>query len=202
MHQSDSPACNVAKAIILDRDGVINADSDDYIKSPAEWHPIPGSLESIARLNRAGYRVAVATNQSAVGRGIMPLEVLAAIHTKMTAAVAAAGGRIDALVYCPHVPDAACECRKPKPGMLHEIAAMLRVDLYGVPFVGDSLADILAARAVGARPILVLTGKGRRTIADPSCPSGIEAFADLAAAVTALLAEGAARCSVIPGRAA
>ncbi len=142
------------KLVILDRDGVINHDSDQYIKSPAEWKPIPGSLEAIARLTQGGYRVVVATNQSGIGRGLFDMATLNAIHDKMHRAVGLAGGRIDAIFFCPHAADADCDCRKPKPGLLLEIAAPLqRRALPSVPMVGDSLRDLQAAAAVGAQPI-------------------------------------------------
>jgi D-glycero-D-manno-heptose 1,7-bisphosphate phosphatase len=171
------------KLIILDRDGVINFDSDQYIKSPEEWRPIPGSLEAIARLTQWGWRVVVATNQSGVGRGLFEMDTLNAIHDKMMRAVAQAGGRIDAIFFCPHTNADKCDCRKPKPGMLVEIAQRYNADLAGVPAVGDSLRDLLAAVAVGAQPVLVLTGKGKKTHADPALPPGTLVFPDLAAAV-------------------
>lgn len=178
------------KLVILDRDGVINFDSDQFIKSPAEWKPIPGSLEAIARLNQAGYRVVVATNQSGVGRALFDMDTLNAIHDKMHKTVAAAGGRIDAVFYCPHAADAGCDCRKPKPGMFERIAACYNADLAGVPAVGDSLRDLQAAVATGARPMLVLTGKGEKTRQDPALPEGTLIFADLAAAVNHILGAG------------
>lgn len=151
------------KLVILDRDGVINHDSDEYIKSPEEWIPIPGSLEAIARLHQAGYKVVVASNQSGVARGLFDFDTLARIHAKMLEAVRAKGGEIDAIFFCPHGPDEGCRCRKPLPGLFEEIADRLKVNLQGVYAVGDSERDILAAQAVGARPVLVLTGKGNRT---------------------------------------
>ena len=175
------------KLIILDRDGVINFDSIQYIKSPAEWKPIPGSLEAIAKLSQAGYRVVVATNQSGVGRGLFDMDTLNRIHDKMHRAVQAAGGRIDAIFYCPHAADSDCDCRKPKPGMFVRIGACFNVDLAGTPSVGDSLRDLQAAAAVGGRPLLVLTGKGETTQADGGLPEGTQVFADLAAAVDHLL---------------
>jgi len=174
------------KLIILDRDGVINQDSDQYIRSPEEWKPIRGSLEAIARLTQWGYRVVVATNQSGIGRGFFDMDSLNAIHDKMTRAVGQAGGRVDAVFYCTHTEADQCSCRKPKPGMLEEIAARYGVSLAGVPVVGDSLRDLQAAVAAGAQPILVLTGKGNKTAADPGLPSGTLMFADLAAAVAHL----------------
>jgi len=174
------------KLIILDRDGVINKDSDLYIKSPDEWIPIPGSPEAIAQLNQSGYRVVVCTNQSGIGRGLFGMDTLNAIHEKMLKTVAQAGGTIDAIFYCPHTNADQCACRKPKPGMLEEIAERCNADLSDVPVVGDSLRDLEAALAVGARPILVLTGKGRKTRTAPSLPPGTEIFADLAAFVREL----------------
>ena len=171
------------KLVILDRDGVINHDSDQYLKSPEEWKPIPGSLAAIARLNQAGYRVVVASNQSGVGRGLFETDTLMAIHDKMIKALAQVGGRIDAIFFCPHTHADNCECRKPKPGMYKEIAARFNADLAGVPAVGDSMRDLQAALAVGAQPMLVLTGKGRKTQVDPELPPGTPVFADLAAAV-------------------
>jgi len=171
------------KLIILDRDGVINHDSDLYIKSPDEWKPIPGSLDAIARLNQWGYRVVVATNQSGIGRGLFEMDTLNAIHDKMIKAVAQAGGRIDAVFFCPHTNADKCGCRKPKPGMLEEIATRYNAELEGVPAIGDSLRDLQAAESVGAQPMLVLTGKGKKTQADPKLPAGTLTFPDLAAAV-------------------
>jgi D-glycero-D-manno-heptose 1,7-bisphosphate phosphatase len=171
------------KLIILDRDGVINKDSDLYIKSPDEWVPLPGSLEAIARLNQWGYRVVVCTNQSGIGRGLFGMDTLNAIHEKMIKAAAHAGGTIDAIFYCPHTNADKCHCRKPKPGMLEEIASRYNVPLTGVPVVGDSLRDLQAALAVGAQPMLVLTGKGQKTRLDPALPPDMPVFADLAEAV-------------------
>jgi D-glycero-D-manno-heptose 1,7-bisphosphate phosphatase len=168
------------KLVILDRDGTINHDSDQYIKSPAEWKPIPGSMEAIARLTQRGWRCVVATNQSGIARGLFDMATLNAIHTEMHSAVAQAGGRIDAIFFCPHAADSNCECRKPKPGLLREIAARLNAELEGVPIVGDSLRDLQAAAAVGARPCLVLTGKGRKTREAGGLPAGTEVYADLA----------------------
>ncbi|MEW8276952.1 MAG: D-glycero-beta-D-manno-heptose 1,7-bisphosphate 7-phosphatase [Candidatus Thiodiazotropha sp.] len=148
------------KLIILDRDGVINLDSDAYIKSPEEWIPIAESLQAIARLSRAGYRVFVATNQSGVARGLFDIETLNAIHRKMIDAVQEVGGSIDAVLFCPHGPDDACNCRKPKAGLYEEIAKRTQQSLQGVPIIGDSLRDIEAAISAEADPILVRTGKG------------------------------------------
>jgi D-glycero-D-manno-heptose 1,7-bisphosphate phosphatase len=176
------------KLIILDRDGVINQDSDLYIKSPEEWIPLPGSLEAIARLNQWGYRIVVCTNQSGIGRGLFGMDVLNAIHDKMIKAASHAGGTIDAIFFCPHTNADDCDCRKPKPGMLREVGTRYNVDLTGVPVIGDSLRDLQSARAVGAQPMLVLTGKGKKTKLDPDLPEGTLVFADLAAAVKKLTA--------------
>ncbi|MBK7768741.1 MAG: D-glycero-beta-D-manno-heptose 1,7-bisphosphate 7-phosphatase [Sulfuritalea sp.] len=170
------------KLVILDRDGVINHDSDQYIKSPEEWKPIPGSLTAIARLNQAGYRVVVATNQSGIGRGLFETDTMIAIHDKMFKALAQVGGHIDAIFFCPHTNDDNCECRKPKPGMFRDIAARFNADLAGVPAIGDSLRDLQAAQAAGAQPVLVLTGKGRKIADDPALPPDTLVFPDLAAA--------------------
>jgi D-glycero-D-manno-heptose 1,7-bisphosphate phosphatase len=177
-----------AKLIVLDRDGVINHDSEQFIKSPDEWRPIPGSLEAIARLHHAGFRVVVATNQSGVGRGLYDMATLNAIHEKMHKAVAQAGGRLDAVFFCPHTADARCECRKPRAGMLQEIGVRFSVDMAGVPCVGDGLRDLQAADTVGAQPMLVLTGKGERTLREGGFPKNTVIFPDLAFAASALLA--------------
>jgi len=175
------------KLIILDRDGVINYDSDQFIKSPEEWKPLPGSLEAIARLCQAGYRVVVATNQSGVGRGLFDMPTLNAIHEKMHKACAQAGGRIDAVFFCPHAADADCKCRKPKSGMIEEIAERYGMDLQGVLSVGDSLRDLEASVRLGAQPVLVLTGKGQKTQAKGGLPQGTRIYPDLAAVVATLV---------------
>ena len=167
------------KLVILDRDGVINQDSAQFIKSPEEWIPIPGSLEAIAMLNQAGFRVALATNQSGIERGLFDMATLNAIHDKMHRALGQYGGRIDALFYCPHTADSNCDCRKPKPGMLEEISKRFGTDLEGVPSVGDSLRDLQAGLSLGAQPILVRTGKGEKTLADGGLPEGTWVCADL-----------------------
>jgi D-glycero-D-manno-heptose 1,7-bisphosphate phosphatase len=177
-----------AKLIVLDRDGVLNFDSDQYIKTPDEWRAIPGSVEAVTRLNHAGYRVVVATNQSGIGRGLFDMGTLNAIHEKMHRALAQAGGRVDAVFFCPHSGDSRCDCRKPKPGMLMEIGKRFHADLTGVPCIGDSLRDLQAAEAVGASPMLVLTGKGEKTLRDGNFPKNTVIFPDLAFAVSALLA--------------
>jgi D-glycero-D-manno-heptose 1,7-bisphosphate phosphatase len=180
----------MTKLVVLDRDGVINHDSDDYIKSVDEWLPIDGSAEAIARLTRSGFTVAVATNQSGIGRQLLSLAELDAIHARMRQHVEMAGGRIDKIVFCPHLPDAGCECRKPEPGLLTQLQKHYDIDMQDVPFIGDSGRDLRAARAAGARPILVLTGNGRNTLAaiDRSVEP-VEVFDDLSCAVDALLLE-------------
>ncbi|WP_031433832.1 D-glycero-beta-D-manno-heptose 1,7-bisphosphate 7-phosphatase [Methylomarinum vadi] len=154
-----------SRYVLLDRDGVINYDSDEFIKSPEEWIPISGSLEAIALLNDNGYKVVVISNQSGVARGLFDLATLEQIHEKMRQKVAERQGEIEAVYFCPHGPDDNCRCRKPKAGLLEQFAAEYRVDLINLPFVGDSWRDIEAARVVGARPMLVKTGKGQRTLA-------------------------------------
>ena len=175
------------KLIILDRDGVINFDSDEYIKSPAEWQPIPGSLQAIARLNQHGYRVAVATNQAAISRGLFDMKTLCAIHHKLHQSAQAVGARIDAIFYCPHAADEQCDCRKPRPGMLLSIGKRFGVSLQDVPMVGDSLRDLQAAIQVGAVPYLVMTGKGEQTLATGGLAPGTKIFDNLAMMVDRLL---------------
>ena len=171
------------KLVILDRDGVINYDSPSYIKSPDEWKPIPRSLDAIARLTQADYRVVVATNQSGVGQGKFDMATLNAIHDKMHRAVGQAGGRIDAVFYCPHAMEENCGCRKPKPGLLEDIGRRFNTSLQDVPCIGDQLRDLQAAAVVGALPILVLTGKGARTQREGGLPPTTRVYADLADAV-------------------
>ena len=174
--------------IILDRDGVINEDSDEFIKSPTEWNPVRGSLEAIARLHRAGWRVVVATNQSGIARKLFDLDTLARIHETMHRSVIESGGLIEAVFFCPHGPDDNCNCRKPLPGMFHDIAARLNINLQGVPAIGDSLRDIQAAQAAGATPLLVKTGKGFATVNHPDFDPSIPVYNDLYGAVDHLLA--------------
>ena len=173
--------------IILDRDGVINHDSDEFIKTPAEWEPMEGSLEAIAKLNHAGFRVMVITNQSGIARGLLDVDTLSRIHSKMRRMVSQVGGKLEAILYCPHGPEDGCSCRKPLSGAFNDLAHRLRINLTDVPAVGDSLRDLQAAQAVGARPILVKTGKGERTLIDPALPEGIAVYDDLAAVADALL---------------
>lgn len=180
------------KLIILDRDGVINHDSDHFIKAPDEWEPIPGALQAIARLNQSGYRVIVSTNQSGIARGLISMAALNAIHQKMHAAARQAGAVIDAVFFCPHAADENCECRKPKAGMYEEIAQRFGIGLKGVPAVGDSLRDLQSAFLAGCVPYLVLSGKGAKTAAKGGLPPGTAIFPDLAAVVAHLMTTDAA----------
>ncbi len=174
------------RILILDRDGVINQESDSFIKSPDEWIPIPRSLEAIARANAAGYRVVVLSNQSAIARGIIDVRTLHLINQKMIQRLAEVGGRIEAIFFCPHAAVQNCLCRKPQPGLFMDLAARLQVSLKNAPAVGDRPRDLEAARAAGARPILVKTGRGRATLASGQVSGEIDVYADLAAAVDAL----------------
>ena len=175
------------KLLILDRDGVINHDSDDYIKSLEEWIPLPGSIAAIARLSRAGWTVAVATNQSGLARGFYDEATLSDMHQRLRDLVAEQGGELGVVVHCPHGPEDGCDCRKPLPGMLQQIAQHYRTDLKGVWFVGDSSGDLQAALAVDCQPVLVKTGKGERTLTRP-LPVNTLVFDDLAAVANHLLA--------------
>ena len=177
------------KLVVLDRDGVINADSDAFIKSPDEWVALPGSLEAIARLNQAGYRVAIATNQSGIGRGLFDMDALNAMHLKMHRAAAAVGARIDAVFFCPHTADDHRERRKPKPRMLKIIAERLEIEPEETPCVGDSLRDLQAGAALGFVPHLVLTGKGKKTLEAGGLPEGTVVHNDLRAFALDFLAE-------------
>ncbi|WOD18426.1 D-glycero-beta-D-manno-heptose 1,7-bisphosphate 7-phosphatase [Paraburkholderia kirstenboschensis] len=177
------------KVVILDRDGVINADSDAFIKSPDEWVALPGSLEAIARLSQAGYRVAVATNQSGIGRGLFDMNALNAMHLKMHRMAASVGGRIDAVFFCPHTAEDHCECRKPKPGMLKMINERFEVDPENTPVVGDAMRDLQAGAALGHPVHLVLTGKGRKTLTAGGLPDGAVVHDDLRAFALDFLAD-------------
>ncbi|MGI4812934.1 MAG: D-glycero-beta-D-manno-heptose 1,7-bisphosphate 7-phosphatase [Janthinobacterium lividum] len=177
------------KLVVLDRDGVINADSDEFIKSPDEWHPLPGSLEAIAKLNQAGYRVVVATNQSGIGRGLFGMNTLNSIHAKMHRAAADVGGRIDAVFFCPHTAAEKCGCRKPGTGLLEEIVARYDIDRAGTPMVGDAARDIEAALNAGFDAHLVRSGKGMRTLAQGPLPEGVHVHDDLADFVRGFLAK-------------
>ncbi len=179
------------KLVILDRDGTINRASDEFVKSPEEWEPLPGALEAIGRLNHAGYHVVLATNQSGLGRGLFDMAALNSVHARMVKALAAHGGRIDAVFYCPHAPDEGCHCRKPEPGLLEQIAERYGIALDGVPYIGDSLRDMQAATAAGCAPHLVCTGRHPEALngeLPPTFPEGTRVHADLAACVDALLA--------------
>lgn len=174
--------------MVLDRDGVINQDSREFVKSADEWLPLPGSIEAIATLSLAGFTIAVASNQSGLARGLFSQEALDEMHHKLRSLVAASGGRVDHIAICPHGPDDGCDCRKPRPGLLRQIAARFEVALDGVPVIGDSLRDLQAAVAADARPILVRSGNGRKTEQNlPAELAGIEVFDDLAAAAATLL---------------
>lgn len=178
------------KLIVLDRDGVINHDSDEYIKSVDEWEPIPGSLQAMGRLCQAGYTLVVMTNQSGIARGMFDLETLHAMHRKMDNLLEQYGGQVAAVFFCPHGPDENCDCRKPKIGMYLDVASRFQCDFIDVPSIGDSLRDIQAARLVGASPILVRTGKGERTIASGSVDlQGVPVYKDLAEVADVILGE-------------
>jgi len=180
------------KLVILDRDGTINRASDQFVKSPEEWAPLPGSLEAIGRLNHAGYHVVLATNQSGLGRGLFDIAALNSVHAHMMKALAAYGGRIDAVFYCPHAPDEGCHCRKPEPGLLEQIAQRYGLSsLAEVPYIGDSLRDMQAAANAGCIPHLVCTGRHPELLGQTEAPAGFPAdtqvHADLAACVEHLL---------------
>jgi len=182
------------RLVILDRDGVINRDSPDHITDPDKWLPLPGSIDAVARLCRADYRVVIATNQSGVARGLFDMSMLNKIHIRMLELMHHRGARVDAIFVCPHGPRDRCSCRKPKPGLLEDIASRLNINLTAVPAVGDSLRDLQAAQAVSAMPVLVRTGNGERTAADlrtrPSLQklASVPVFDDLSAFADALLA--------------
>ena len=178
------------KLIILDRDGVINHDSEDYIKSENEWEAIPGSLDAIARLNRGGYRVVVVSNQAGLARGKLDVNALNAIHRKMHTHLSQYGGVVEAIFFCPHGPDDKCSCRKPEPGLFHEISRRLRTPLYKSFVVGDKLSDIQAALAVKAKVALVKTGYGQSVLDSGKLPDGIPVFDDLASVADSLLKVG------------
>lgn len=155
---------NHMKWVILDRDGVINQESDSFIKTPDEWLPIIGSPEAIALLNANGFKVVVMTNQSGIARGLYDIDMLEQIHTKMRASIAAAGGEITDIFYCPHGPEDGCKCRKPMTGLFEQFASKYNVDLAGIPVVGDAIRDIRSAQSVGCSPLLVETGRGEQTL--------------------------------------
>ncbi len=174
--------------VILDRDGVINQDSSKYIRSPEEWIPIPGSLDAISRLNRAGYRVVIASNQSGIARRLFDIDTLNRIHETMHRQLAEVGGHVDAIFICPCLPKDNCECRKPKPGMLLEISERLRTPLEKVAYIGDKLIDVQTARAAGARPFLVKTGDGKKTLKSKETFDDVAVFENLAEAADTLIA--------------
>jgi D-glycero-D-manno-heptose 1,7-bisphosphate phosphatase len=180
------------KLVVLDRDGVINKESPDFIKTPDEWLPLKGSLEAIARLSQAGYSVVVVTNQSGVARKLFTADTLGRIHTRMIDHVQQYGGKIEIIFFCPHHPDDQCDCRKPKTGLYKELAERLNIGFNGVYSVGDSVRDLIAAKSAGANPVLVKTGNGKKSVkqinADPSLNlSDTPVFDSLAAFVDALL---------------
>lgn len=177
------------KLLILDRDGVINTDSASYVKSADEWHPLPGSLEAMARLTHAGFHLVVATNQSALARGLLDMDGFSRIHQKMERLLADLGSRVDGVFFCPHGPEDGCGCRKPAPGLLLQIAQRYQTTLHGVYFVGDKASDTEAARAAGAEPALVRTGYGTRTLREGGpALSSVPVFNDLAGFTDWLLA--------------
>jgi D-glycero-D-manno-heptose 1,7-bisphosphate phosphatase len=191
---SDPSMQSTMKLVILDRDGTINSDSDDFVKTPEEWMPLPGALEAIARLNHAGWHVVIASNQSGLGRGLFDVASLNAMHAKMNQMLAALGGRVDAVFYCPHSPEEACQCRKPLPGLFEQIGARFGVPLKGVPTAGDSLRDLLAGAAAGCEPHLVLTGKSAQYRGGPppeGLPPGTVVHQDLSAFADFLLERNA-----------
>ena len=183
------------KLVILDRDGTINQASDEFVKSPEEWHPFPGALEAIGRLSHAGYHVVLATNQSGLGRGLFDIAALNSVHARMMKALALHGGRLDAVFYCPHAPDEGCHCRKPAPGLLEQIAQRYGLpSLAGVPYIGDSLRDMQAAATAGCTPYLVCTGRHTELVGQSEAPAGFppgtRVYEDLAACVEHLLSQG------------
>jgi len=179
---------NTDRLIVLDRDGVINEDSETYIKTPDEWQPLAGSLEAIAGLKKAGFRVVVVSNQSGIGRGLLTVASLEAINRKMMEAVTVAGGELAGIYCCPHMPVDNCDCRKPRPGLLLQVAEDFGISLNNIPVIGDKASDLEMARRVGARPLLVLTGYGQETVASLVDESA-EIFCDLASAAANLIAE-------------
>lgn len=184
------------KLVILDRDGTINEDSSEFIKSEAEWKPLPGALEAIAKLNHAGWHVVVASNQSGLGRGLFDVAALNVMHAKMHKLLALAGGRIEAVFYCPHAPDQTCRCRKPLPGLFEQIGERYGVSLKGVPTVGDSARDLVAGAVVGCEPHLVLTGKGEALRGQPlpdHFPAGTRVHENLPAFADYLVARDTVR---------
>jgi len=177
------------KLIILDRDGVINEDSDEYIKSPDEWIPIPGSLEAIGKLSQNGFRIIIITNQSGIGRKIFSVDMLHAIHKKMITHLSEFGGVIDGILFCPCKPEDHCNCRKPKPGLYNDVSNRLQMSLKNVFCVGDKITDIEAAKNAGGSPILVRTGKSKDEVNDKLIPKHVPVYNDLASFVDKIITE-------------
>ena len=180
------------KLVILDRDGTINEEGAEFVESAEAWHPLPGALEAIARINHAGWHVVVASNQASLGRGLIEVATLNAIQSKMHKMLAAAGARVDAIFYCPHAPDAGCHCRKPQPGLFEQIGERYGIELKGMPTVGDSVDDLVAGVAAGCEPHLLLTGQGaqyRGRSLPASFPPGTRVHEDLAAFAEFLTAQ-------------
>lgn len=180
------------KFLILDRDGVINVESPEFVKTPEEWVPIKGSLEAIGRLSQAGYEIVIITNQSGLGRGHFSADMLAKMHAKMIDQVQQHGGKIQSILFCPHKPDEGCECRKPKDGMYQELAERLNINFSNVYSVGDSVRDLLAAKTAGAKPVLVKTGNGKKSLKEIANNADLDlqsapAFDNLASFANALL---------------
>jgi len=176
------------RILVVDRDGVINEDSDTYIKSVDEWNPLPGSIEALSRLFHSGYRICVVSNQSGLGRGLFGLSELNAMHKRLRDVLAAQGAQVELIAFCPHLPSDDCDCRKPRPGLLFKVEERLGVSLSGVPFVGDSISDVVAARAAKMSPWLVRTGKGETTLKrDVGDLDGVPVFQNLAGAIEHLL---------------
>lgn len=188
---------STARLIVLDRDGVINHDRDDYVKTPQEWVPINGSIEAIAQLYHAGWRIVIASNQSVIGRGLLTLEGLCQIHLKMQKILAGINAQVDGLFFCPHVPEARCACRKPEPGLLAQIERRFRPRWQETCFVGDTTKDIDAARAIGAQPILTLTGQGERTLQVAEGIADVSVYPDLAAVAADLITAADATSHVL-----
>ena len=193
------------KLVIVDRDGTVCVEREGYIQTPDDWEALPGALDAIARLNQAGYHVVVAANMPGLGRGLFDSAALNAIHTKMAKQLAAVGGRVEAIFFCPHAPEEACTCRKPAPGLFHKIGERYKIDLKQVHAVGNSLSDAQAAHAAGCVPHLVLTGR-HAPQADaplpPDYPAATRVHADLAAFATAFIAEQEALAAATRAQAA
>jgi len=150
---------HIPRLVILGRDGILNVYRDDHVKAPEEWQPLPGALEAVARLNHAGWHTVLATNQSGIGRGMIDMASVNAVHLHMMQRLAAVGGRLDGVFFCPHTPEENCDCRKPKPGLMRQIGQRYGIDLRTVPMVCDTLRDLQAAQAAGCEPHLVRSGR-------------------------------------------